>query len=262
MFLMGLSLVTYPIVSQVVYYRASHAKINEFKEEAQKIDRTEINRRLDLARAYNETVQWRASGDPFTEKQKEGRKEYARMLEVEEQIGYISIPSIHVELPIYAGTSEDILQRGAGHLEGTSLPVGGTTTHAVITAHRGLPNARLFTDLNHVKKGDVFYVNNIGETLAYQVDQIQVVEPSDIDAVKLVEGQDYVTLLTCTPYMINSHRLLVRGHRIPYVEKQEKAIRKESVGFLYKRVLLVLLIVFLLIALIVYYQYRKKKQKI
>ncbi|WP_245578418.1 class C sortase [Atopobacter phocae] len=227
---MGLGLVGFPIVSQTVYYLASHAKINEFKETAQKIDMTEINRRIELAQAYNQTlnnpsekIEWH---DPFSEeKKKSGREEYARMLEVNEQIGQVIIPKIKQELPIYAGTSEDVLQKGVGHLEGTSLPVGGENTHAVLTAHRGLPTARLFTDLDKVKVKDIFYVRNLKETLAYEVDQIEVIEPTNIDPLRLIPGQDRVTLLTCTPYMINSHRLLVHAKRIPYVpEKMDKEV--------------------------------------
>lgn len=221
-FLLGAGLVLFPVVSQISYYLASHEKINQFEKDVTEIDTAEIDRRMELAHAYNETVTNKNLVDPYTKLQKEARTEYARMLKVHEQIGYVSVPRIGEKLPIYAGASETVLQKGVGHLEGTSLPVGGPSTHAVLTAHRGLPTARLFTDLDKVKKGDVFYVKNIKETLAYQVDQIRVVEPTELDAVAIVEGQDYMTLLTCTPYMVNSHRLLVRGHRIPYSEKEEK----------------------------------------
>ena len=169
-----------------------------------------------MARAYNQTLDPSKLADPYTEKEKEGIKAYARMLEIEEKIGHVEIPAIHQDIPVYAGTSESILQKGAGHLEGTSLPIGGASTHTVITAHRGLPTAKLFTDLNRLKEKDQFYIHNIEGVLAYEVDQIKVVEPSDFSEVLVVEGEDYATLLTCTPYMINSHRLLVRGHRIPY----------------------------------------------
>lgn len=148
------------------------------------------------------------------------------MLEVNEQLGYLAIPTIGLDLPIYAGTSAKVLEKGSGHLEGSSLPVGGQSTHSVLTAHRGLPSARLFTDLNQLKKGDRFYVTNLKETLAYKVNQIKVIEPSQLDALTIVEGKDYVTLLTCTPYMINSHRLLVRGERISLPLK--KLTKKEK----------------------------------
>ena len=137
------------------------------------------------------------------------------MLEVQEKIGVVNIPKINVTLPLYAGTSEQVLQSGVGHIEGTSLPVGGINTHSVITAHRGLPDARLFTDLDQMELGDIFFVESMAGELYYEVDNIIVVEPHETDHVMIVEGEDYMTLLTCTPYMINTHRLLVRGHRIP-----------------------------------------------
>lgn len=216
-FVMGSLILLFPIVSQVSYYLASHQNINQFKREVAKIDTNTVERRIALANAYNETLSRNPLLiDPFTSKQKEGLREYARMLEVHEQIGHVAIPSIGVDIPIYAGTSETVLQKGSGHLEGTSLPVGGLSTHSVLTAHRGLPTARLFTDLNKVKKGQIFYVTNIKETLAYKVVSIKVVDPTALSEVKIVNGKDYITLLTCTPYMINSHRLLVKGERIPY----------------------------------------------
>lgn len=215
LFIVGIVIIVFPIVSQVSYYIASHQKINQFERSVSKQDTSEIDQRIALAKAYNETLSKRSLPiDPFTKKQKEGLKEYARMLEVREQIGHVTIPSIGVDIPIYAGTTATVLEKGSGHLEGTSLPIGGRSTHAVLTAHRGLPTARLFTDLNKVKKGDTFYVTNIKETLAYKVDSIRVVDPTALDAVRVVDGKDYVTLLTCTPYMINSHRLLVRGERV------------------------------------------------
>lgn len=258
-FLLGAGLVLFPVVSQISYYLASHEKINQFEKEVAEIDTADIDRRIELARAYNETVTNKNLVDPYTKLQKEGRTEYARMLKVHEQIGYVSIPRIGEKLPIYAGSSEAVLQKGVGHLEGTSLPVGGPSTHAVLTAHRGLPTARLFTDLDKVKKGDIFFVKNIKETLAYKVDQIRVVEPTELDAVAIVEGKDYMTLLTCTPYMINSHRLLVRGHRIPYSEKEEKT-EEAKVGIPMWVWLLVGLLV-LVILLTIYLFWKRKKQK-
>ena len=145
-------------------------------------------------------------------------------------MGYIRIPSIKVELPIYHGTSEPVLQVGVGHLENTSLPVGGSSTHAVLTGHRGLPSAKLFTELDMVKVGDVFYIKILGETLAYEVDQILTVLPTEMQALNIEKGKDYVTLVTCTPYAVNTHRMLVRGHRIPYQEANQ--IQKdEHIGY-------------------------------
>ncbi|HEN9289078.1 TPA: class C sortase SrtC2 [Streptococcus agalactiae] len=246
-FVMGSLILLFPIVSQVSYYLASHQNINQFKREVAKIDTNTVERRIALANAYNETLSRNPLLiDPFTSKQKEGLREYARMLEVHEQIGHVAIPSIGVDIPIYAGTSETVLQKGSGHLEGTSLPVGDLSTHSVLTAHRGLPTARLFTDLNKVKKGQIFYVTNIKETLAYKVVSIKVVDPTALSEVKIVNGKDYITLLTCTPYMINSHRLLVKGERIPYDSTEAEKHKEQTVQdyrlSLVLKILLVLLI--------------------
>ena len=142
-------------------------------------------------------------------------------------MGYIQIPNIEVSLPIYHGTSEGVLQVAVGHLEGTSLPVGGEGTHAVLSAHRGLPSSRLFTDLDKLEAGDLFTVNVLDRVLTYEVDQILIVEPQVVEPLYVVKGQDYCTLVTCTPYGINTHRLLVRGHRVETVEAA-KAVRVTS----------------------------------
>ncbi len=138
-------------------------------------------------------------------------------------MGYIEIPKISVYLPIYHGTSDDVLAKGIGHMSQTAFPIGGESTHAVLTGHTALPNAKLFTDLTELVEGDVFYIQILGETLAYEVDQIKVVDPEDTSDMQAEKGKDYVTLITCTPYAVNTHRLLVRGERIPYTEQQYQA---------------------------------------
>lgn len=182
-------------------------------------------------------------------------------------MGYVEIPDIDVNLPIYHGTSEEVLQDGAGHLEASSLPVGGEGTHAVISAHRGLPSAKLFSDLDELETGDVFFIHILNETHAYQVDQIQVVKPDELDSLRVVDGQDLVTLLTCTPYAVNTHRLLVRGVRIPYEEAQKvledaedentlsRWVKEYAVSIAAGTVLLVLLV------LAVKIRKRKRKRK-
>ncbi len=187
-----------------------------------------------------------------------GVENYARMLEVREKIGYIDVPKINQQIPVYAGTSEDVLQHACGHLEGTSLPIGGKDTHAVITAHRGLPQVKLFRDLDKMEVGDLFFFTNVKETLAYKVDQILVVEPWNFEPVLVVEGKDLMTLLTCTPYMINSHRLLVRGHRVPYVPEVKEEI--ERAKFNYKS-LIVPGIVLALVILIIFLYIRHRRRR-
>lgn len=223
-FLVGLLIFSYPMISQKFYEIKADDEIIEFVKQSKEINEEEINKRMDLARAYNETLDPSRLSDPYSKKEEEARAYYAHMLEVNEMIGHVEIPRINQDLPVYAGTSETVLQKGCGHLEGTSLPVGGKSTHTVITAHRGLPEAVLFRYLDQLVEGDIFYFHNIQGTLAYRVDQIMVVEPTNFEPVLVQEGKDYATLLTCTPYMINSHRLLVRGHRIPYQEAIDDGI--------------------------------------
>lgn len=223
-FLVGLLIFSYPMISQKFYEIKAEDEIIEFVKQSKEINEEEVNKRMELARAYNETLDPSRLSDPYSKKEEEARAYYAHMLEVNEMIGHVEIPKINQDLPVYAGTSETVLQKGCGHLEGTSLPVGGKSTHTVITAHRGLPEAVLFRYLDQLVEGDIFYFHNIQGTLAYRVDQIMVVEPTNFEPVLVQEGKDYATLLTCTPYMINSHRLLVRGHRIPYQEAIDDGI--------------------------------------
>ncbi|HEP1799223.1 TPA: class C sortase [Streptococcus suis] len=259
-FVFGLLITVYPLISQFYYRYESDREVESFYEQAQQLPSEEVSKRLENARAYNQTLDPSKMQDPYSEEEKAGIAEYARMLEVKEKIGFVEIPKINEQIPIYAGTTEDVLQKGAGHLEGSSLPVGGESTHTVISAHRGLPNASLFTNLDRLKIGDQFYIHNIAETLAYEVDQILVVEPSDFDPVMVQSGEDYATLLTCTPYMINSHRLLVRGHRVPY---EPKVAAKQKPIFFLDMLSLSYLIAFLLMLLIfvVLYLRRKRKQQ-
>ena len=259
-FLLGLLIFSYPLISQKYYEIESGNEVVEFRKETESIDKEEVKRRMDLARAYNDTLDPSRLSDPFTEEEKAGRKEYARMLEVNEMLGHVEIPRIGQDLPIYAGTTDEVLGKGLGHLEGTSLPIGGTSTHAVVTGHRGLPNAKLFRNLDQLVEGDVFYIHNIEGTLAYQVDKIQVVDPSDFDPVLVEEGKDYATLLTCTPYMINSHRLLVRGHRIPYqaaIDDGVANVKRLAPDFL--QLFLILLPIIALLLIIVIRERRRRK---
>ena len=257
-FILGLLIATYPIISNYYYTIDNNNQIAEFNEAVAEMPSKEVLERIELAKAYNDTLDPSRLADPYTEREKKGVENYARMLEVREKIGYIDVPKINQQIPVYAGTSEDILQHACGHLEGTSLPIGGKDTHAVITAHRGLPQVKLFRDLDKMEVGDLFFFTNVKETLAYKVDQILVVEPWDFEPVLVVEGKDLMTLLTCTPYMINSQRLLVRGHRVPYVPEVKEEI--ERAKFNYKSLIvpgLILAIVMLIIYL--YIRHRRRR---
>ena len=257
-FVLGLMIAIYPFISNYYYTVENNNQVKDFQEAVSEMPDKEVLERIDLAKAYNDTLDPSRLADPYTEREKQGVENYARMLEVREKIGYIDVPKINQQIPVYAGTSEDILQHACGHLEGTSLPIGGKDTHAVITAHRGLPQVKLFRDLDKMEVGDLFFFTNVKETLAYKVDQILVVEPWDFEPVLVVEGKDLMTLLTCTPYMINSHRLLVRGHRVPYVPEVKEEI--ERAKFNYKSLIvpgIVLAVVMVIIFL--YIRHRRRR---
>ena len=262
-FLIGFLILMYPQVSRLYYRVQSTQEVASFEEGKASLSDEEIKKRMALARDFNDSLVNQNMEDPYSKARHErGRAAYAHMLEIREQIGHIQIPTIDLDIPIRAGTSEEVLQTSAGHLEGTSLPIGGNSTHTVITAHSGLPEAKLFTDIRELKKGDRFYIHNIAETLAYEVDQIKVVEPSNFDDLLIVPGHDYATLLTCTPIGINTHRLLVRGHRVPYdkaVDDQFVADNKKD--FLYKYAFIAVIVLILLLA---YgsWNYRKKLKQL
>lgn len=213
-FLTGVGLLTYPSIAN--YWNSFHQTrvIMSYQETVSKMDKEDYKKILDAAKKYNKElgktgIQWVLSP--------EQKAEYNKQLKIDKSgvMGYISIPKIHVKLPIYHGTSEKVLQTSIGHLEGTSLPVGGKPSHCIVSGHRGLPSAKLFTDLDRMKEGDTWTMTILNETLTYEVDQIRIVEPTDLSNLQIKKGKDYCTLVTCTPYGINSHRLLVRGHRIP-----------------------------------------------
>lgn len=211
--LAGLSLLLYPSFSD--YWNSLHQSraIAGYAERVAELDETEYDALWAQAQAYNETLLARKNGYHLSDAQKEA---YEALLNVSGTgvMGYIEIPEINCSLPIYHGTDESILQVAVGHLEWSSLPVGGESTHCVLSGHRGLPSAKLFTNLDRLAAGDVFMLRVLDEVLTYEVDQILIVEPQDVAALAIAEGEDCCTLVTCTPYGVNSHRLLVRGHRI------------------------------------------------
>ena len=214
----ALGLIAYPTFSD--WWNRMHQSyaVAGYVEQTKDMSGAERKAMLKAAHEYNERLA--ANGDRWhmTDAQK---REYDETLDVTGTgiMGYITIPRIGVELPIYHGTSDAVLQVAAGHLEGTSLPVGGESTHAVISAHRGLPSAKLFTHLDRLEVGDTFTITVLDRELTYEVDKISIVLPTEVDELKVVDGKDYVTLMTCTPYGINSHRLLVRGRRIETPDK-------------------------------------------
>lgn len=215
--LAGLSLLLYPAASN--YWNSFHQTraIAGYWEDVANMDTETYDRLWQEANAYNASLLTRSNAYLLSGEQK---AEYARLLDVSGQgvMGYIEIPEINVSLPIYHGTEDSVLQVAVGHLDWTSLPVGGESSHCVLSGHRGLPSAKLFTNLDKLQEGDTFALRVLNEILTYEVDQILIVEPQDTDALEIEEGKDYCTLVTCTPYGINTHRLLVRGHRMDNAE--------------------------------------------
>ena len=227
-FLIGLSLLLYPTVSD--YWNSLHQSwvIAGYAEAAARVDNARYGALLAEAEAYNASL---AAGEGSLIQSNEELARYDKLLDVSESgiMGYIEIPKIKVSLAIYHGVEESALQVGVGHIPGSSLPVGGESTHCVLSGHRGLPSARLFTDLDEIIVGDVFLLHVLDETLTYEVDQILTVEPQEVEALSIAPGKDYCTLVTCTPYGINTHRMLVRGHRVENREKETVRVSADAV---------------------------------
>ncbi len=227
-FLTGLSLLLYPTVSD--WWNSIHQTraISDYAHGIEKLDNETYKKLLSDAKAYNEKLS--ARGGRFTLSDEE-LAEYNSLLDVVGTgiMGYIEIPEIKVTLPVYHGTSDAVLSMAIGHIEGSSLPVGGESTHCVLSGHRGLPSAKLFSNLDKLVEEDIFYIRTLDETLTYEVDRIRIVEPHETGGLAIEEGKDYCTLITCTPYGINTHRLLVRGHRIENIpESQEIRITSDA----------------------------------
>ena len=235
LFLAGLSLLLYPFVAnEWNTYRQNQLLTNYDQTIAEQEAQGSIDYRSewDRANAYNDGILPMILPDSFAIAQATDAPdpEYLACINLagDGMMGYVEIPKIKIKLPIYHTTYPEVLEKAAGHLEGSSLPVGGPSTHAVISAHRGLPSAALFTDLDKLKEGDHFILRILDEILCYEVDMISVVKPTETEALQVEDGEDHVTLLTCTPYGVNSHRLLVRGHRVPYVEEVIQQIEEQE----------------------------------
>lgn len=228
--LFGFALLSYPFISNYMFEKSAGSTIESYKKQSKTYDQKQKEKALKEAKEYNQDLTRSAVQltDPFKAKKSDGETMvYNNILNLDQSgvMGYLEIPCISVNLPIYHGTDAEILERGVGHLAASSIPVGGKSTHSVLTGHTGLSSAKLFTDLTEMKKEDLFFIHVLDRTLAYKVDQISVVRPEDTRKLQIVKGKDYVTLVTCTPYGVNDHRLLVRGVRTKYVKKQRSSIR-------------------------------------
>ncbi|KAA0750225.1 class C sortase [Bacillus sp. AY3-1] len=252
-FLFGLGIFLYPTISNWLATRAHYSEVSSYDKKIKALQKQEIERREKEAAEYNKQVQtsMKTFADPFSE-EKSNHQAYADALNLGDVMGYIEISKINIKLPIYQGTSEEVLSRGVGHLDYSSLPVGGENTHTILTGHRGLPSAKLFTDLDKLSEGDRFYIHSLDKVLAYKVDQIKVVLPHETDDLKIVENKDYITLITCTPYGVNTNRLLVRGERVEFNEKEKQKMRKEI--FMFNKWTVVVLILLLCVLLVAIYK--------
>lgn len=254
--IIGVCILLYPVISAMLAKMTQSTTISSYQRAVEKLSNEEIEQIKAEAKNYNESLNGDYLSDPFSTKNKLNKK-YKQLLNFNKVLGYIEIPKIHVYLPIYHGSSAKVLKKGVGHLENTTFPMGGESTHAVLTGHSGLPTATLFTDLDQLDEGCVFYIHILDEVLAYRVDQIKVVEPEDTDDLKIVKGKDYVTLVTCTPYGINTQRLLVRGSRIAY-EAEQKPIQTQIE--LVSEVVIVPTVILSLVVVPIVILIRKKKR--
>lgn len=261
--IIGIVIISYPIISNIIAAYTRSTVISNYKEQIKQMEEEEIQRQKEKAREYNESltetdgidIQINNIGGTSNEQNTSEGVSYLNVLDVGEVLGYISIPKIEIYLPIYHGVSEDVLQSGVGHVENSSFPIGEVGTHAVLAGHTGIVRTKIFDDIDKLELGDKFYINILDEKYAYKVDQIKIVDPEDNQYVGIEEGKEYVTLLTCTPYGINSHRLLVRGSRTelgPEEEKESEEFEKQKTNidiqiYQFKNVIIIILVVIVLI---------------
>ena len=259
----GLGVLSYPFVRNSLNDLINQQLIRHYQAEANQKSKEEYQQQLEKMEEMNRQFAYQNISpgfDPFSEEAKE--IEQTKVIYEDHIIGVISIPKIAVRLPIFDQTTEAFLAKGAAYLEGTSFPIGGESTHSVISGHRGLTEAKLFTDLPDLEKGDRFYIElGEAEIHAYQVDDIKVVEPTDVSSLQIEKGKDYITLVTCTPYMINSHRLLVRGHRVPYVpELMESEVKEAKVDYYTFMPIVILGLVLFLILIVIFRKFRRSRK--
>jgi len=258
--IVGLSLLLYPSVSEWWNERFQSRAISSYTEQIARIDNDQYQELWESARAYNESLLERKNNFILTEEQ---RAAYKSELNFNDSgiLGYIEIPSIGVTLAVYHTTDDPVLATAVGHLEWTSLPTGGPSTHCVLSGHRGLPSARLFTDLDKLGKGDFFILHILDEELTYEVDQILIVDPDNTDHLLIEEGKDLCTLVTCTPYGVNSHRLLVRGHRVDSIWTGQNVRVTADAVIIEKLVVAPFVLVPILLVMFVWLLFATRKRK-
>lgn len=264
-FITGLGILLYPIISNLLMNIFQTTAIQQYNYTVEQMEQDRIEEILSEARVYNEQFKNTIVVDPFSQEAESSvNSEYNEILNIDGTMGYIEIPKIDVNLPIFHGTSEEVLKKGVGHIETTPLPIGGEGNHSVLSAHRGLPSAKLFTDLDKLEIDDVFMIKMLTETLVYRIDQIKVVEPTDTQYLQAEEGEDYITLITCTPYAINTHRMLVRGTRIDTdeylatINNSNLDSEKESVNYLF---IFIIVVIIVLIVIFIFKKVRRRRKK-
>lgn len=232
--LVGIAVLFYPALNNVIFVSQQNKVINNYNESLKEFESEVIDNMKQEAKKYNDTLSKAASSAIIYDSDAvSGNPPYSEIMALNnEQIGYLVIPKISLNQPIFHSTEDEVLEKGIGHMENTSFPIGGESTHAVLSGHSGIPGMMLFTDLEDVEIGDKFYIKALDETIAYEIDQIKTVLPNDVSEIQIVNGEDYVTLLTCTPYGVNTHRLLVRGTRVPYngeIDEEENPTEEKPV---------------------------------
>ena len=260
----GIGLLAYPTIGDYINALHSSKAIGSYVEKTKDLSKEEKENLLREAREYNESLVGKVNRYYLNEEEK---KRYAHILDITKTgiMAYVEIPKLNIYMPVYHGTDEGVLQIAAGHLPGSSLPVGGENTHSLISGHRGLPSAKLFTDIDKLKKGDLFFIHVFDEVLAYKVNQIKIVLPDDVETLEIEKGKDYVTLITCTPYGVNSHRLLVRGERTVYKQSESKIedmIKKNNLKYIMLTAGVILALIGMTVLVSVFLIKRRKRRKL
>lgn len=263
-FVIGALAFAYPLVSSMYNAQTQTRVIAAYQEEVDVLDEEKKQAALEDAQAYNDFVaslEGNVTDEITPEEEAATDVVYMSVLTTGEAIGYIEIPKIDIQVAIFRGSSDAVLDKGIGHIERSSLPVGGESTHSVLAGHRGLPSARLFRDLDMLKEGDLFIIDTLGEKLAYEVETVNIVLPNEVESLQIQEGRDLCTLVTCDPYMINSHRMLVTGHRVDYSPDVVEEAAENSISFLEKyREYFVIVGFFALLMLVVWIVQRRVRR--
>ncbi|MDR1017787.1 MAG: class C sortase [Lachnospiraceae bacterium] len=262
-FIIGFTILFLPTIRNIINERRSSYAINNYDKKYKNLSSEKIKQEWKLAKDYNKNLKLSSFSDPFEKSDRVNLKKYNQVLNLtgDGMMGHIEIPKINVHLPIYHGTDKKALLKGVGHLEESHLPIGGKGTHAVLTGHTGMEAAKYFTDLTNLKQGDKFYIKVLDETHAYEISQIKKVLPDQVNDLVPVSDKDLVTLVTCTPYGINSHRLLVTGERVPLSEKDLSENNRKNTSLLSKEMMIVAALVILVVSVLIIVIWRKRRNK-